>query len=155
MLNLVLYQPQIPANTGNLIRLAANTSCAMHLIPPFGFVWQDKRLLRAGLDYHEFANIALHSSLDSYLETVPGRIIVVETFGTVRYDQFAFAAGDSIMLGAETFGVPQEIVKKINPAAVVFIPQTSHTRSLNLSNAAAIVLYEGLRQLGFPGVEIV
>lgn len=153
MLNLVLYQPQIPPNTGNLIRLCANTGIRLHLIGPLGFQWDDKKLLRAGLDYHEWAHVVHHRHLEAFLAhhaaSNQGRLVAIETTGTTRYDHFAFAPYDYLILGAETFGLPQATLEALDPKAIVYIPQQPHSRSLNLSNAASIVAFEALRQLDF------
>jgi len=150
MLNVVLFEPEIPPNTGNIIRLCANTGCSLHLIEPLGFELDDKRLRRAGLDYREFANIAVHASFDAFLSGERGRIFAATTRGSRAYDQIEFRAGDTLLFGPETRGLPQKILDRLGHEASFRIPMRTDSRSLNLSNAAAIVVYEALRQQGFP-----
>jgi len=150
---LVLYQPEIPPNTGNIIRVCANTGTQLHLIHPLGFELDDRRLRRAGLDYHEFATVAEHDSLDAYLATIdPGqRIFAVSTRGTQLYADVEYRKGDVFLLGPETRGLPQEILDRLPAPQVLRIPMRPDNRSLNLSNAAALLLYEAWRQQGFVG----
>jgi tRNA (cytidine/uridine-2'-O-)-methyltransferase len=151
MLNIVLYQPEIPPNTGNIIRLCANTGCQLHLVEPLGFVLDDKRLRRAGLDYREFAAVQVHPDMASLLTTLPeSRLLAVSTRGRTHYHEVAYRADDAILLGPETRGLPAALLESLPPEQVLRIPMRENSRSLNLSNAAAILCYEALRQLGFP-----
>jgi tRNA (cytidine/uridine-2'-O-)-methyltransferase len=149
-MHIVLYQPEIPQNTGNIIRLCAATQVELHLIEPFGFIWDDQRLKRAGLDYWEFAHIYRHLNLEAYLEKFPEkRIFYATTKGGVRYDKITYQPDDAIMFGPETRGLPDNILKRQTDHDIR-IPMYQKARSLNLSNSVAIVLYEALRQLNFP-----
>ena len=150
MLNIVLFEPEIPPNTGNIIRLCANTGCTLHLIEPLGFELDDKRLRRAGLDYREFADVEVHASFDAFLKGGCERIFAATTRGSRAYDDIAFQAGDTLLFGPETRGLPQELLDRLGQDASFRIPMRTDSRSLNLSNAAAIVVYEALRQQGFP-----
>ncbi len=153
MLNIVLYQPEIPPNTGNIIRLCANTGCQLHLIEPLGFTLDDKRLRRAGLDYREFAQLQVHPDLESLLAALPdSRLLAISTRGRTPYHEIAYRAGDAILLGPETRGLPAPLLASLPPEQLVRIPMQQGSRSLNLSNAAAILCYEALRQLDFPGL---
>tara|TARA_R110002110_G_scaffold205066_7_gene417176 strand:- start:321336 stop:321800 length:465 start_codon:yes stop_codon:yes gene_type:complete len=154
MLNIVLFQPEIPPNTGNIIRLCANTGCKLHLIEPLGFELDDKRLRRAGLDYREFADLAIHSSLEAFiLSAANPRIFAITTRGDSAYHEVTYRPGDALLFGPETRGLPQEILDALPPGHRLRIPMKADSRSLNLSNAAALLAYEGLRQLGFPGLQ--
>ncbi|MDO8860926.1 tRNA (uridine(34)/cytosine(34)/5-carboxymethylaminomethyluridine(34)-2'-O)-methyltransferase TrmL [Haliea sp. E1-2-M8] len=154
MLNIVLYQPEIPPNTGNIIRLCANTGCQLHLVEPLGFALDDKRLRRAGLDYREFAPVKVHPDMASLLAALPeSRLLAVSTRGSTPYHEVAYRADDAILLGPETRGLPTTLLDSLPPEQVVRIPMQENSRSLNLSNAAAILCYEALRQLGFPGLK--
>ena len=154
MLHLVLYQPEIPPNTGNIIRLCANTCTALHLIEPLGFDWDDKRLRRAGLDYREFAQVSRHSSLDALMQALgQPRLFGLSTRGKRRYTDAAFRDGDALMFGPETRGLPEQVLEGLGSERCLRIPMQGDSRSLNLSNAAALVLYEALRQLDFPGLQ--
>lgn len=154
MLNIVLYQPEIPPNTGNIIRLCANTGCQMHLIEPLGFDLDDKRLRRAGLDYREFASVKVHPDMASLLAALPAsRLLAVSTRGSTSYHEIEYRPDDAILLGPETRGLPASLLESLPPEQVVRIPMQEHSRSLNLSNAAAILCYEALRQLNFPGLK--
>ncbi len=154
MLHLVLYQPEIPPNTGNIIRLCANTRTALHLIEPLGFDWDDKRLRRAGLDYREFADVARHPSLEAFRDAVGNpRLFGLSTRAKRSYADAIFEAGDAIMFGPETRGLPDAVLDALGHEHCLRIPMQQDSRSLNLSNAAALVLYEALRQLEFPGLE--
>lgn len=149
MFNLILYQPEIPPNTGNIIRLCANTGSKLHLIKPLGFSIDDKQLRRAGLDYHEFAEIKVHENLDDCLKMLANhRIFACSTKGKKYYTEINYQAGDIFLLGPETRGLPQEILQQFE---MIKIPMTPHNRSLNLSNAAAVILYEAWRQCHFEG----
>ncbi|RLU01878.1 tRNA (uridine(34)/cytosine(34)/5-carboxymethylaminomethyluridine(34)-2'-O)-methyltransferase TrmL [Ketobacter sp.] len=152
MLNIVLYQPEIPPNTGNIIRLCANTGMSLHLIKPLGFELDDKRMRRAGLDYHEWANVQLHDHFEAFLSTVrPARCFALSTKGSEHYHLQSYQAGDAIVFGPETRGLPQAIREHPAMTGCIRIPMQADSRSLNLSNATAIVVYEAWRQLGFPG----
>lgn len=151
MFKIVLYEPEIPPNTGNIIRLCANTGCSLHLIEPLGFDLDDKKLRRAGLDYREFANIQLHPDLASFSRAQGNpRIYAATTKGASPYHEVHYQVGDAILFGPETRGLPQPVLDHIGATGTIRIPMRAHSRSLNLSNAAALVVYEGLRQLGFP-----
>lgn len=150
MLHVVLYQPEIPPNTGNIIRLCANTGCYLHLIEPLGFILDDKRLRRAGLDYHTYTQVQRHSNLTQFVESIqPGRILAISTRGQQRYDQVAFQAGDALLFGPETRGLPQAVLDDLPPEQRVRIPMQAGQRSLNLSNAVAVLVYEAWRQMEF------
>lgn len=150
VLHIVLFQPEIPPNTGNIIRLAANTGTQLHLIKPLGFSIDDKHVKRAGLDYHEVERINLHESWEDFRKkNLPGRIFALSTKGKRSYCDVAFQAGDILVFGPETRGLPAEILSSLPHEQVLRIPMRSGSRSLNLSNTAAIVVYEALRQLDF------
>ena len=152
MLHIALYEPEIPPNTGNIIRLCANSGCQLHLIHPLGFALDDKRMRRAGLDYHEFAHVKEHVDFASFASAMQGhRIIACETQGSVHHSRFAYTDGDVLLFGPETRGLPKEIIEQPD-IACVRIPMQANSRSLNLSNASAIILYEALRQLDYPGL---
>tara|TARA_R110002110_G_scaffold6830_1_gene34089 strand:+ start:18818 stop:19282 length:465 start_codon:yes stop_codon:yes gene_type:complete len=154
MLNIVLYQPEIPPNTGNIIRLCANTGCQLHLVEPLGFTLDDKRLRRAGLDYREFAPVKVHPDMCSLLAALPeSRLLAVSTRGQTPYHEVAYRADDAILLGPETRGLPASLLESLPPEQVLRIPMQDNSRSLNLSNSAAILCYEALRQLGFSGLK--
>lgn len=151
-MNIVLYQPEIPPNTGNIIRLAANTGCKLHLIEPLGFVLDDKRLRRAGLDYGEWRDIILHKSWREFLEvTQAKRLFALSTKGQRHYDEVTFEADDWFVFGPETRGLPGEILNSLPPETILRIPMLPNSRSMNLSNAAAVIIYEAWRQQGFAG----
>jgi tRNA (cytidine/uridine-2'-O-)-methyltransferase len=152
--NIVLHQPEIPPNTGNIIRLCANTGCSLHLIEPLGFDLDDKKLRRAGLDYREFASVETYPDFASFRQrTDISRIFYVTTKGSSPYHQTLFQAGDAFVFGSETRGLPGDILEQADPSSKIRIPMRAHSRSLNLSNAAAIMVYEGLRQLAFQDLE--
>ena len=151
-LHLVLCQPEIPPNPGNIIRLCANTGCTLHLIEPLGFELDDTRLRRAGLDYHEFATVQIWDELAAYRKAFSERrLIGIETSGQSSYAAFDFRSGDSLILGSETKGLSDAILASLPPEHVLKLPMMAGSRSLNLSNAAAVVVYEAWRQLGFQG----
>lgn len=152
MLNVVLYEPEIPPNTGNIIRLCANTGCALHLIEPLGFVMDDKRLRRAGLDYGEWRDVKTHKSWGDFLrEQAPERLFALSTKGRKRPSEVAFAQGDYLVFGPETRGLPADILTSLGPEHVLRIPMKPGSRSMNLSNAAAVLIYEAWRQLDYAG----
>jgi tRNA (cytidine/uridine-2'-O-)-methyltransferase len=152
MLNIVLYQPEIPPNTGNIIRLCANTDFRLHLIEPLGFDLDDKKLRRAGLDYREFQSLKVHASWPAYLEAVPDtKVYALSTKGRVCYSAIEYQAGDTLLFGPETRGLPQDLRSEIGPSQVLRLPMHADSRSLNLSNTVSIVAYEAWRQLGFAG----
>lgn len=151
MFDVALFQPEIPPNTGNIIRLCANTGVRLHLVEPLGFAWDDKRLRRAGLDYHEFAEVRRYPDFASLCLTLaPKRILACTTRGGNRLAEVAFEAGDLLLFGSETKGLPAELVAGLDPANLIRIPMLPTSRSLNLSNAVAVVVYEALRQQGYP-----
>ncbi|MGJ8688414.1 MAG: tRNA (uridine(34)/cytosine(34)/5-carboxymethylaminomethyluridine(34)-2'-O)-methyltransferase TrmL [Gammaproteobacteria bacterium] len=150
MLHIVLYQPEIPPNTGNIIRLAANTESTLHLIKPLGFSLDEKQVRRAGLDYFEVDRVKVHESWEAFLEVAPkGRIFALSTKGTTSYTHAQFEIDDMLLFGPETRGLPESIRNKLPTEQVLRIPMRANSRSLNLSNTVAIVLYEALRQLDF------
>ena len=150
MFNLILFRPEIPPNTGNIIRLCANTGTALHLVKPLGFTLEDAQLRRAGLDYHEWATVRQHDSLDDCLASLgQPRLFAVSTRGTRAHTAPTFARGDAFLLGPESSGLPAELLASMPPEQVLRIPMRTAARSLNLSNAAAVVVYEAWRQLGF------
>jgi len=152
MLHVVLYQPEIPPNTGNVIRLCANSGACLHLIRPLGFDLDDAKLRRAGLDYHEFTDLAVHDDLDAFVQTArPARLFAVSTRGSTLYTHALFADGDAVLFGPETRGLPQVVLDSLPPEQRLRLPMRPHNRSLNLSNAVAVVVYEAWRQRGFPG----
>jgi tRNA (cytidine/uridine-2'-O-)-methyltransferase len=152
MFDILLHEPEIPPNTGNVIRLCANTGCRLHLIEPLGFELDDRRMRRAGLDYREFAELRTHASLDACLESLgPPRLLAFSTRGKARYDQPAYAEGDALLFGSETRGLPQAVLDALPRERTLRLPLRPENRSLNLSNAVAVVVYEAWRQLGFPG----
>ncbi|MGB0733713.1 MAG: tRNA (uridine(34)/cytosine(34)/5-carboxymethylaminomethyluridine(34)-2'-O)-methyltransferase TrmL [Pontibacterium sp.] len=150
MLHLILFQPEIPPNTGNVIRLCANTGFHLHLIEPLGFDFDDKKLRRAGLDYHEFASVKSYASLQDALDQIqPPNVWALTTKGTAGYSDVVYQAGDVILFGPETRGLPAEVLDSLPPQQRVRLPMKPDSRSLNLSNACAIVVYEAWKQLGF------
>lgn len=154
MLDIILYQPEIPPNTGNIIRLCANTGYQLHLIEPLGFDWDDKRVRRAGLDYHEFAHVKRHESFDAYLESCqPKRVFACTTKGSAGHADVNYQVGDALLFGPETRGLPDEIIFGLPPEQRVRIPMVPDSRSMNLSNAVSVFVYESWRQLGFQGAK--
>ncbi|MGE5582518.1 MAG: tRNA (uridine(34)/cytosine(34)/5-carboxymethylaminomethyluridine(34)-2'-O)-methyltransferase TrmL [Bacillota bacterium] len=151
-MHIVLYQPEIPQNTGNIARLCAAAKAELHLIEPLGFFWDDQRLKRAGLDYWELVNIERHLNLQAYLSKYPGRnIYYATTKGGRFYTEIAYNVDDVVMFGPETRGLPPEILSR-QPEHNIRIPMYKEARSLNLANSVGIILYEALRQAGFPGL---
>lgn len=152
MLHLILHQPEIPPNTGNAIRLAANTGFALHLIEPLGFELDDKRLRRAGLDYHEYATLKVWPTLSACIESLgTPRVFALTTKGSRSVYDTAFAAGDALLFGSETSGLPPEVRDALPPEQRLRLPMMPGSRSLNLSNAVAVVAFEAWRQLRFAG----
>ncbi|MBI3806679.1 MAG: tRNA (uridine(34)/cytosine(34)/5-carboxymethylaminomethyluridine(34)-2'-O)-methyltransferase TrmL [Nitrospirae bacterium] len=150
MFDVILYQPEIPPNTGNIIRLCANTGARLHLVKPLGFSLEDKQLLRAGLDYHEFATITVYESwADCAASVKDRRFFAVSTKGIQRYDLVDYAAGDVFVFGPESRGLPAEILEAVAEQQRIRVPMVPGNRSLNLSNTVAVVIYEAWRQLGF------
>ena len=151
-LHIVLCQPEIPPNTGNIIRLCANTGASLHVIEPLGFEMDDKRLRRAGLDYHEFANVRTWDSLLSYIDAHEDRrLIALETCGEIAHSDMAYQSDDSLVFGSETKGLSPELLALFDASHIVRLPMLLGSRSLNLSNAVAIAVYEAWRQLGYAG----
>ncbi len=152
MFSVILFEPEIPPNTGNIIRLCANTGAKLHLVKPLGFELDDARMKRAGLDYREFADVAVHDSLGACLEALGApRVFAISTRGSTRYDTPDYRAGDAFLFGPETRGLPQAIIDAQPEAQRIRLPMRAGNRSLNLSNAAAVVVYEAWRQAGFTG----
>ncbi|MBE9567510.1 MAG: tRNA (uridine(34)/cytosine(34)/5-carboxymethylaminomethyluridine(34)-2'-O)-methyltransferase TrmL [Proteobacteria bacterium] len=147
MFNIVLYQPEIPPNTGNIIRLCANTGCSLHLIEPLGFKLEDKQLRRAGLDYHEWADVKTYPDLATL--NPEQAIYALSTKGKKPYHQASFKKGDYLLFGPETRGLPEDYLNTLDEDLVLRLPMLEHSRSLNLSNTVAIVTYEALRQNQF------
>lgn len=152
MLNVILYQPEIPPNTGNIIRLCANTGSQLHLISPFAFELDDRQLRRAGLDYHEFASIRVHENLSTCLQTLPdAQLYAFTTKGKRSYHTVTYRPGDAILFGPESRGLPEEVLQRLSPDQRLRLPMLPHSRSLNLSNAVAVVVFEAWRQCNFNG----
>ncbi len=150
MFHILLYEPEIPPNTGNAIRLCANTGATLHLIKPLGFKVDDKNLKRSGLDYHDLARVNVHADFDACLRALgDARVMAVETGGLLCYSDFRYRAGDALLFGPETRGLPGLVQERIGRENSLFIPMNPRSRSLNLSNAVALVTYEAWRQLGF------
>lgn len=152
MFHLILLEPEIPQNAGNVIRLCANTGATLHLVHPLGFSVDDAGLRRAGLDYRDLAQVREHRDLPSCLAVLgDGRVFAVETSGARHHTEVSYRAGDAFLLGRESVGLPQELVRDWDPKRVIRLPMLAGNRSLNLSNAAAVVIYEAWRQTGFAG----
>lgn len=151
MFNIVLYQPEIPPNTGNIIRLCANTGCTLQLVEPLGFDMNDKLLRRAGLDYHEWARVELLPDLSAL--PARARTFAIETTGERGYHKAGFMPGDNLVFGPETRGLPTDYLDTLGKENVLRLPMLATSRSLNLSNSVAVVVYEALRQNGFDGLE--
>ncbi len=152
MFAVILYEPEIPPNTGNVIRLCANTGATLHLVEPLGFDLEEKKLRRAGLDYREFVALRTHASLDECLAALEWpRLFALSTRNPTRYDQAMFRAGDALLFGPETRGLPGEVLAGLPPEQRLRLPMREGNRSLNLSNAVAVVVYEAWRQLDFAG----
>ena len=152
MFHIVLYQPEIPPNTGNVIRLCANTGSRLHLIKPLGFEMDDRKLRRAGLDYREWASVVIHDSLDLFRSSIqPGRIWAISTRGKRQYSDISYQPGDAFLFGPETRGLPQPVLDSLGTEYVVRLPMVPESRSLNLSNSVAVLVYEAWRQQQFQG----
>jgi tRNA (cytidine/uridine-2'-O-)-methyltransferase len=152
MLHVVLYEPEIPPNTGNVIRLCANSGARLHLIRPLGFDLDHAKLRRAGLDYHEFADVDVHENLDAFMAGMrPARLFALSTRGRNLYTNVQFRADDAVLFGPETRGLPQAVLDALPPEQRLRLPMRPDNRSLNLSNAVAVVVYEAWRQTGFAG----
>jgi tRNA (cytidine/uridine-2'-O-)-methyltransferase len=157
MFHVILHRPEIPPNTGNVIRLCANTGAALHLVRPLGFDIDDRQLRRAGLDYHEYAAMQVHDDLDAALAAIAGesgtppRVFALSTRGRVRFDTPAYRSGDAFLFGSETAGLPQGVLDAIPDAQRLRLPMRPGNRSLNLSNTVAVVVFEAWRQAGFDG----
>ena len=152
MLHIVLVHPEIAPNTGNVIRLAANTGCTLHLVRPLGFELDDARLRRAGLDYHEYAHMQVHDDIDACLAALgTPRVFALTTRGRTRPDMARFATGDALLFGAESRGLPSAVLDALPADHRLRLPMVAGSRSLNLSNAVAVTVYEAWRQLGYPG----
>ena len=152
MFHVVLYQPEIPPNTGNIIRLCANTGSTLHLLHPLGFELDDRRLRRAGLDYREFVAVREHDSLESFmLQVKPVRLFAVSTRGRRSYADVSYQANDAFLFGPETRGLPADLLAGLGDEVVLRLPMLPDSRSLNLSNAVAVLVYEAWRQQGFSG----
>ncbi|PIJ49673.1 tRNA (uridine(34)/cytosine(34)/5-carboxymethylaminomethyluridine(34)-2'-O)-methyltransferase TrmL [Erwinia sp. OLTSP20] len=152
MLNIVLFEPEIPPNTGNIIRLCANTGFRLHLIEPMGFAWDDKRLRRAGLDYHEFTAVQRHTSYPAFIAgEQPQRLFALTTKGTPAHSAVSYQAGDYLLFGPESRGLPATILDALPAQQKIRIPMVAASRSMNLSNAVSVVVYEAWRQLHYAG----
>lgn len=152
MLHVALYQPEIPPNTGNVIRLCANTGAQLHLIHPLGFRMEDRELKRAGLDYHEYARVQEHASLDALLQALPqSRVFAFSTKGSRRHTDVQYQPDDVLLFGPETRGLPMEVLERIGMEHVLRLPLRPENRSLNLSNAVAVAVFEAWRQTDFEG----
>lgn len=152
MLHIALYQPEIPPNTGNIIRLAANSGACLHLIKPLGFSLEEKHLQRAGLDYHDLARLTLHENYAAFRQAIgKRRLFAVETCGQTRYDNAIFKDEDVLLFGRETSGLPAALIASLPVEHVLRLPMQPNNRSINLSNACAIVVYEAWRQLDYYG----
>lgn len=152
MFHVILFQPEIPPNTGNIIRLCANTGCTLHLIKPLGFALEDKLLVRAGLDYHEFASLNVHESLaDCLAHCAPNRVFALTTKGSTEFYQGVYQAGDAFLFGPESRGLPVEVLAQFDATHRVRLPMLPNNRSLNLSNTVAVTVFEAWRQCHFKG----
>jgi len=156
MFDIILNQPEIPPNTGNVIRLCANTGARLHLIKPLGFTLEDRQLRRAGLDYHEYAKVQVHENFAAALAVIqPRRLYALSTRGTRRYDEVHYAPGDALVFGAETCGLPEAVWAQIPESCRLTLPMRPGSRSLNLANTVAVVVFEAWRQLEFVGARVI
>lgn len=152
MFHVILYQPEIPPNTGNVIRLCANTGCQLHLIRPLGFTLEDKQLIRAGLDYHEFATLKVHDSLDECLANLGDtRVFAFTTKGSTPFQNIGYRRGDAFLFGPESRGLPAEVLERFDAGHRLRLPMLPDNRSLNLSNTVAVTVFEAWRQCEFSG----
>ena len=152
MFSVILYEPEIPPNTGNIIRLCANTGSRLHLIEPLGFELDDTRLRRAGLDYREWASVVVHRDLEAFVEQAkPGRLFACSTKGNQCYSDVRYQDDDALLFGPESRGLPPQVLAGIDPERILRVPMLPHSRSLNLSNSVAVMVYEAWRQQGFAG----
>lgn len=157
MFHVILFQPEIPPNTGNVIRLCANTGARLHLVKPLGFTLEDAQMRRAGLDYHEYAALQVHESLDDALAVIakengaPARVFALSTRGTTRFDTPVYQTGDAFLFGPETRGLPADVLESVPETQRLRLPMRPDNRSLNLSNTVAVVVFEAWRQQGFAG----
>ncbi|MDH5472121.1 MAG: tRNA (uridine(34)/cytosine(34)/5-carboxymethylaminomethyluridine(34)-2'-O)-methyltransferase TrmL [Gammaproteobacteria bacterium] len=152
MFHIVLFEPEIPPNTGNIIRLCANTGCQLHLIHPLGFKLDDKKLRRAGLDYKEYAEICEHSDISSFISTItPDRVFACSTKGRHHHSDIEFKPGDTFIFGPETRGLPDNYLKSLAETQIIRIPMLADSRSMNLSNSVAVIVFEAWRQNGYAG----
>jgi tRNA (cytidine/uridine-2'-O-)-methyltransferase len=155
MFDIILYQPEIPPNTGNIIRLCANTGSQLHLIEPLGFTLEDKQLVRAGLDYHEFAKLQVHKTLQHCLAAFdPARVFALTTKGSQSFHQGKYRSGDAFLFGPESRGLPAEVLGRFDASRRMRLPMLPDNRSLNLSNTVAVAVYEAWRQCGFEGATV-
>ena len=151
---IVLYEPEIPPNTGNIIRLCANTGSRLHLIKPLGFAWDDSRLKRAGLDYHDLTHVTLHENYADFLTKVaPARLFACTTKANTTHTEASYLAGDALMFGPETRGIPDDVLAEFDDERKLRIPMQPTSRSLNIANAVSVILYEAWRQIGFTGAK--
>ncbi len=154
MFHIVLYQPEIPPNTGNVMRLCANTGCSLHLVRPLGFEMDDRKLRRAGLDYREWASVQVHDTLEDFITDIqPKNLYAVSTRGTRRYCDINYQQGDALLFGPETRGLPVDVLESQKVGTVIRLPMVARSRSLNLSNTVAVLVYEAWRQQAFPGAD--
>ncbi len=154
MFHIALYEPEIAPNTGNIIRLCANTGCQLHLIEPLGFDFEEKKLRRAGLDYKDLTNVTRHANFEAFLEVMKGkRIMACTTKGSRPHSQLDFEKDDVLLFGPETRGLPMEIIESLPKEQRLRIPMVPTSRSLNLSNSVAVIAYEAWRQLGYEGAQ--
>lgn len=151
MIEIVLLEPRIPPNTGNIIRLCANTGARLHLVQPLGFDLESAKLRRAGLDYHEMAVLQVHPNLVSVMELLPGRWLAYSARGQTRFDRVTYRSDDVLLFGPEPTGLPADVLSNFPPEQVLRLPMRARNRSLNLSNAVAVALYQAWGQIGFPG----
>jgi tRNA (cytidine/uridine-2'-O-)-methyltransferase len=155
MFNVILYQPEIPPNTGNVIRLCANTGSQLHLIRPLGFTLEDKQLIRAGLDYHEFATLRVHDSLEDCLASLgETRVFALTTKGATPFHRVEYRRGDAFVFGPESRGLPAEVLERFDAGHRLRLPMLPDNRSLNLSNTVAVTVFEAWRQCGFEGAAL-
>lgn len=152
MLNVALFEPEIPPNTGNIMRLCANAGVVLHLIEPLGFTLEERQLRRAGLDYRDFAEVRTHRDLAAFRAACPGRVLAMTTKGSRSLFEMAFAPGDVLLFGPESRGLPETVLGMVPADQRIRIPMVPRSRSLNLGNAVAITVYEALRQLSLPGL---